>query len=89
MQTNAKVQDRAISVFNHSSTITLKINKKQILSTLRKLAVLALFTTLGALLFTAFNSDSSQFWPLLKVTAILLMVAFIAKKSNNNFKNSN
>ena len=89
MQTNVKVQDRAIRVLNHSSTITLKIDKKQIVHASRKLAILLLFVTLWALLFTTYNTNSYQFWTLLKVTVILGLVAFVANKSNTNLKKPN
>lgn len=89
MQTNVKAPDRAISVLNHTSTITLKINKKQIVNTSRKIAILMLFMILGALLFTAYKTNSFQFWTLLKVTAILSLVAFVAQRSNTNIKKSN
>lgn len=89
MQTDVKVSTRAIKVVNHSATITLKINKKQVVNTIRRIAVLLLFLTLGALLISTYNKDNSQFWPLLKVTLILGLVAFLAFKSNINFKKSN
>lgn len=89
MQTDAKVSTRAIRVANHSTTITLKIDKKQVVNTIRRLTLLLFFLTLGTLLITSYNKDNSQFWPLLKVSVIIGLVAFMAIKSNNNFKKTN
>lgn len=86
MQTNVKIPTRPIQINNGNSTLTLKIEKSQLAATARKLAVVLLFIILGVLLVTTYNSGNPQFWPLLKVTGILSMIAFIANKSNNTFK---
>ncbi len=78
---------RAIRVNNGNSTLTLKTDKNKLVSTVRRLAIVLLFTILGVVLVTTYNSGNPQFWPLLQVTGILSMIAFIAIKSNNILKN--
>lgn len=87
-QMNVKMHARVIQVSNHTSTFTLKIDKRQLADSSRKIATALLFLTLGLLLVTTYTSENALFFPLLKVTGIISMVAFIAFKSNKTLKNS-
>lgn len=87
MQTHVKVQSRDFKVNQEQSTFTLKIDKRQLVSAIRKLITVLLFLTLAVLLTTTYNTQNPQFWSLLKVTLIISMVMFIAIKSNKTFKN--
>lgn len=86
METNVKIPMGAIQVNNGNSKLVIKIEKSELATTVRKLAVVLLFIILGVLLATTYNSGNSQFWPLLKTTGILSLIAFIASKSNNTIK---
>ena len=82
MQTNVKITTRAIRVDNDPSTLTLKIDKAQLITFARKLSIVLLFAVLGVLLFVTYGSDGFQFWPLVKVTAIIGLITFVALMGN-------
>lgn len=87
MQTSTKVFTQAISIDNEVSTLTLKINKKKLANSIRTLALIVLFLSLGISLLTTYKSENNLFWPLLQSTTIISLIAFIASKSSNNIKN--
>ena len=86
MQIDLKRPESAIEVQNREDLLTLKIDKKAVVQLLRNLAVMALFAVLSVLLIYTFQSGSEFFWPLLKASFILVMVAFVAYQSNSQIK---
>ncbi|MDJ0645527.1 MAG: hypothetical protein QNJ57_06025 [Flavobacteriaceae bacterium] len=86
MQTSLKIPEKAIIVDNGNSNITLKINKRLFANSLRKVALILLFAILGVFLVLTYTSQNPQFWPLLKVAAILSLIGIIALKSSNPIK---
>ncbi len=86
MQTSLKIPEKAIIIDNGNSNITLKINKKLVANSLRKVALIVLFVTLAVFLVLAYTSQNPQFWPLLKVAAILGLIGIVALKSTNPVK---
>ena len=86
MQINLNRPESVIEVQNKEDLLTLKIDKKAVVQFLRNLAVMALFGILSYLLIHTFQSGSEFFWPLLKASFILVMVAFVAYQSKSQTK---
>lgn len=83
MQTNVKIPIRMVEVNNSTSTFTLKVDKKQLTRSIRKLGLFTIFVLMGVLLFVTYTSESYQFWSLVKVSVPVGLVAVIAFKSKH------
>lgn len=84
MHTEVKAPHRLVRINNGESILTLRLHKKQMSQVASKLASILLLTALVFFLVLTYRTDNPLFWPLLKVSAIVGLVFFIAIKSNNS-----
>jgi len=86
MQADVKTASRSIRVSEENSSTQLKFTKIQLIAVVRSLMAVLLFLALGVILARTYVSGSPHFWPLLKATGILIMVASIAFLSQSTKK---
>lgn len=87
MQADLKKTSRTIRIRNEDSSAQLTFNKVQLITAIRRTVAVLLLLALSILLFRTYASGSLHFWPLLKATGVLAMVATIAFLSHNTNKN--
>lgn len=87
MQADLKTTSRTIRIRNEDSSPQLLFDKVQLITAVRNVTVTLLFVALSVFLFRTFASGSPLFWPLLKATGVLTMVASVAFLSHNTKTN--
>jgi predicted permease len=78
MQAEVKTTSRNIRISNEDPSAQLTFNKVQLIPAIRSIIAVLLFLSLGFILMRTYVSGSPHFWPLLKATGILTMIASIA-----------
>lgn len=86
MQANVKTPTNAIRDKSDSEQLSIPIDKKDSVISGKKILALVMALILGGLLITTYRNGDPQFGPLLNASGILIMIAFIAIKSNNSIK---
>lgn len=87
MQADLKTTSRTIRIRNEDSSPQLLFDKVQLINAVRNVMAVLLFLALGIFLFRTYVSGSPLFWPLLKATGVLSMVASIAFLSHHTKTN--
>ena len=87
MQADLKTTSKTIRINTEDSSAQLVFNKGQLIVGIKSVMAILLFIALGIFLFRTYVAGSPHFWPLLKVTGILTMVASIAFLSHNTKNN--
>ncbi|WP_046744892.1 DUF6095 family protein [Kordia zhangzhouensis] len=67
-----------IRIYNNTTFFSIKIHKKWLFKWIRYVAVALLLVAYGSTIFISYQSNSEQFWTLLKVGMILIFISIIA-----------